>query len=297
MKMNGLFVGCGFLIGWVMVGMVFTPVATAIAPDAYEEDDTYGQASIIVLNDPTAQTHNFHDVGDQDWVMFYGLHGDPTITYQVETVNLGADCDTRIEVYDTDGVTMLTYVDDKGAGRDEFLEWDCPAEGVYYIKVRHYDETYDPDVSGDDTVYDLKVSRSIGPGPGWIEGTTTDAGNASPLPGVRLSTSGDGSGISHTSGDYEIYHASGTYTLTAKKDGYNDYTKPGVTVVEGATVIVDVPMVKKNDGGTCAAVSSAEASTMSPIEVRSARCLVYLAFPLVPVGVLLLLKARGRKRT
>ena len=217
---------------------------------------------------------------------------------RVETVNLGTDCDTRIELYDTDGVTMLTYVDDKGAGRDEFLEWDCPAEGIYYIKVRHWDEAYDPDVSGDDTVYDLKVLRSIGPGPGWIEGTTTDAGNTSPLAGVRLSTTGDGSGISHPTGDYEIYHASGTYTLIAKKDGYNDYTKPGVTVVEGSTVIVDIPMVKPNPNpGGCAASNSAEASTMSSSKIRNGACLGFMALPLVTLGAILLLKARRRMRT
>jgi len=293
--MNRLFLGWGVLIGWLVALVLLPPAAIAIAPDAFEEDDTYGQASVIVLNNPVAQAHNFHDVGDQDWAMFYGLYDDPVITYQVETVNLGADCDTRIELYDTDGVTMLTYVDDKGPGRDEFLEWDCPAEGVYYVKVRHFDETYDPDVSGDDTVYDLKVSRSIGPGPGWIEGTTTEAGSGLVLGGVRLSTTGNGSGISHPTGDYEIYHASGTYTLTAKKDGYNDYMKTGVTVVEGDTVTEDIEMVKQNGG--CAAANSAEALTMSPKKIHHTLWLGYLAAPFISVALVQLWKVRRRKRT
>jgi hypothetical protein len=41
--------------------------------DGYEDDDTYLQAQEITLNDSMAQCRNFFDVGDEDWIKFFGL--------------------------------------------------------------------------------------------------------------------------------------------------------------------------------------------------------------------------------
>ena len=57
----------------------------AVAPDDFEDDDTYSQASVIELDFDTTQRHNFHDAGDQDWAKFYGMAGE---RYMIETVNL-----------------------------------------------------------------------------------------------------------------------------------------------------------------------------------------------------------------
>jgi hypothetical protein len=275
-------------VGFLLSLFVFTRTTGAVVPDEYEEDDNSTQASIIDLND-TPQGHNFHDMGDQDWVRFYGLH-DPvtTITYQVETMNLGIDCDTVIGIYDTDGVTLLVEVDDRGYGEDEFLEWDFPEDGVYYVRARHFDETYDPGV-GDDTAYELKVSRSIGPGPGWIVGVVKDSASGVPLGSVLISTDRNGSAISHPTGDYEMIHAPGSYTLRAKKDGYQDYSMP-VTVPEEHSANGSFEMV-----GPCAA-RPAEASGHTPSVTYRSGWFDYAAFLMIAMGAVAYYRVCRRRR-
>ncbi|ETR72359.1 MAG: hypothetical protein OMM_01783 [Candidatus Magnetoglobus multicellularis str. Araruama] len=41
--------------------------------DAYEEDDNIQHARIINISNFESQYHNIHDMGDQDWVKFYGV--------------------------------------------------------------------------------------------------------------------------------------------------------------------------------------------------------------------------------
>ena len=48
--------------------------------DEYETDDTYDQASIVILNSDEFQSHTFHSDSDVDWVEFYGVSGE---TYNI----------------------------------------------------------------------------------------------------------------------------------------------------------------------------------------------------------------------
>ena len=67
-----------------------------ISPDDYEEDDTYPQANVITLNDLDVQPHNFHDLGDVDWVKFFALSGQ---TYTIKAGNISVICDVVVELY------------------------------------------------------------------------------------------------------------------------------------------------------------------------------------------------------
>jgi hypothetical protein len=111
-----------------------------IDPDSYEEDDTFSQASVIVISDTNSQLHNFHDVGDVDWVTFYGISGQ---TYTVKANNLSVVCDAVVEVFDSDGTTSLAGpINNAGSGEDEFLDWDCTTDGIYYVKVNNFNSNF-----------------------------------------------------------------------------------------------------------------------------------------------------------
>ncbi len=188
-----------------------------IDPDSYEDDDTYSQANVIVLNDYTPQSHNFHDAedsygdGDVDWVKFYGLSGE---TYKIKAYNLGVVCDVIIRLYDSNGTTLLAGPkNDAGPGQDEFLEWTCPQEGVYYVKISSANTNF-----GENVKYDLKVYKPIGGEPGKLIGRVTDSmdngiGNAV----VKASL---GSTISYPNGYYFLVLPSGTHGVTVTADGF-----------------------------------------------------------------------------
>ena len=147
-----------------------TTVLNQTGPDVYEPDNTYAQATILPLS--TIQRHNFHEVADEDWVQFSPMYrSDQPILYVIETFNAEENSDTMIELYDTDGQTLLFGpVDEQGPGEGEFLEWYVPAAGIYYVRVRQSD----PGVYGEGTGYDLRVYKPVQPGDGWIQGTVKD---------------------------------------------------------------------------------------------------------------------------
>ena len=149
----------------------------------YEEDDTLYQAHIIVLNEATSQEHSFHDVGDSDWVKFFGLEGEE---YTVAVKDAGADCDAVIELYDENVKLLAGPVNQTNAGGNEALTWTCPGDGIYYVKLHQND----PQVFGADTRYYLTVSNAavIGPMVGTIVGTITDSATHEPLSGVMVKT-------------------------------------------------------------------------------------------------------------
>lgn len=265
-----------------------TTVFQGTGPDKYEEDDTYGQAGIIVLNDPQGQTHGFHDAGDQDWVKFYATAGE---TYTVTTSNLGSNCDTVIEVYGTDGSTLLASRDDGGIGEDEMLDWPSPAVGVYYVKVLHHN----PAAYGEGNEYDLKVYNPIGPFSGFIEGLVRDAATGAPLGNALLSTNEDVTAIAGSDGRYLMVHPPGTYPLMADATGYSTWAAM-VSVDEATTVTKNVSMTKPGSG-TCAAVGSADASTYDQNPVHGPFDLgMHMGCFLLPLGVAMVLRTWRRKK-
>jgi len=127
------------------------------APDAYEPDDNYTQASPITVNGAN-QSHNFHVDGDVDWVYFAGTIG---VNHTIETYDLGWSCDTTLSLYDSDGGTLIDYDDDGGSGLASKIEFTPNSTGPFYVQVRLLGSGGDPD----DTYY-LKVFSAGGGGGG-----------------------------------------------------------------------------------------------------------------------------------
>ncbi|MEA3361280.1 MAG: hypothetical protein U9R17_18000, partial [Thermodesulfobacteriota bacterium] len=230
-------------------GALSMPKATTVTvpqgsdPDDYEQDDTFGQANVINLNgDP--QNHNFHDTNDKDWVKFYGIAEE---IYEIETSNPGANCDVVIELYDTDGTTLLKGPWNWGIeGEDELMNWRCTQDGIYYAMTRQYD----PGVFGDNTEYDLKVFRPTAPFPGFITGAITNAYSGGSIGGTIIRTDNNASALSLDDGAYLMVHPAGTFSLTARKPGYTSASYPGVEVSEGGTTtryFILAPLSNGND--------------------------------------------------
>lgn len=126
------------------------------AADSYEPDDSAAAATTIGVNDP-AQSHNFHVAGDNDWLAFSANGG---TVYTIRTFNLASESDTYLTLYDTDGSTLIEANDDGGEGLASLIQWNAPASGVYYLKVRHYSSS----ANGTTTGYDIEVTGEVSGG-------------------------------------------------------------------------------------------------------------------------------------
>ncbi len=216
--------------------------------DNYEEDDSYYEARTVALDNEEPQHHTFHDKGDEDWVIFYGISGQ---IYEIEAKigSLESACDIVIEVYDEASVASGNPIASKnlaGAGRDETLRWeDCPLDAVYYVKLRNAD----PNVFGENIKYDLKINLPSAPLPGDIIGYVYDKDTGRKISGTLIRTSAGRTAISnycncnfYCARDYCIYfHPSGTYTLTASAPGYKSVSV-SITVKELVTTVRDIVM-------------------------------------------------------
>ena len=133
-----------------------TPTPTAVptatptpAADSYEPDNTTAQARWITVGG-SAETHNFHIAGDQDWVKFNAQVG---LGYRIETSNLGPRCDTVLSLFDVDGTTLLRYNDDYN-GLASGIDWAPSRSGSYYVRVNNLN-CY---TAGSGTQYNLRVA-------------------------------------------------------------------------------------------------------------------------------------------
>ena len=88
-----------------------------------------------VTTDGTPITVNIDTPGQQIWFEFAGTAGN---TYQIGTELLGL-ADTVMHLYDADAETEIAENDDNGAERSSYLEWTCPADGMYRVLVHGYD--------------------------------------------------------------------------------------------------------------------------------------------------------------
>ena len=237
-----------------------TVICNGVCSDDYEIDDSYDQANVIVINDMNAQQHNFHAQEDQDWVKFYAVAGE---TYTVEVSDTGSNCDAVIELYGTNGTSRITVKDDGGAGESEELNWVCPQDGIYFVKVRNYEVS----VYGENTAYALKVYRPIGPLSGFVTGIVLDGVNQLPLPNARIKSAAQQTAVSLTDGNYLMVHPPGTVQITSQMDGYISATHT-VIVSEGGSVtqnFILTPLDGDNDGvndaiDNCPDISNADQS-------------------------------------
>jgi hypothetical protein len=119
------------------------------AADAYEGDDTFVTATPLPAGQ--LQPHNFHAPADPDWFRIEVQEG---LVYTLRTTQLGPSSDTYLYLYDGDGTTLLAANDDADGSLASRLEWMAPADGTYYLLVKHWN----PAVAGCGTRYSLYLN-------------------------------------------------------------------------------------------------------------------------------------------
>lgn len=107
------------------------------------------------------QTHNWCPLGDVDWVAFQALQGE---TYSLVSKAVGNASAAGIELYDTNGTTLLGKVRPASENSDTRLEWIVPLDGVYYIKLTPADAR----IGGQETTYEFTVQKKSSVEPGAL---------------------------------------------------------------------------------------------------------------------------------
>jgi hypothetical protein len=148
------------------------------APDPFEGDTGNNGPGDAPLMPTTgvSQTHNFCAdaldplLGDQDWITFDTVVGGQ---YQIVTTGLGANSDTVLELYGSDGVTRLLENDDAGPGRGAALSFTATTDGPHYVRITQYN----PNILGNDANYQLQLFATEPPTP-----TPTPTNTPTPTP-------------------------------------------------------------------------------------------------------------------
>jgi len=205
-------------------------------PDEYEDNDSYDTASWIGVDALTAQVHTFHDQGDQDWAQFYAEEDD-WIT--IDTLSLGPDANTFIELFRDDGTSKIMEDDNSGEQPlSSTITWEVDTTGFYYVRVTNIPAT----VFGPNTQYDLRVWREIGPSlPGWIMGFVVEDGTATPIANahVVLTDFRDLDGYTADNGAYMLVSLPArTYVIEVSAPGFHSVTE-SVTISVGGLAELD----------------------------------------------------------
>jgi len=108
-------------------------------PDASEPNETPAASPTVVPNDlPLALTY-FSDpdgngVGEADTDVFR-FEATSGTTYTIQTSGLLSGCDTRLELIDTNGSTVLTSNNDRATGdKSSLIQWTAPRTDTFYVR-------------------------------------------------------------------------------------------------------------------------------------------------------------------
>lgn len=211
----------------------------ASVPDAYESDDSFEEAQVVVENPvfPTQQ-HSFHQFFDEDWYTFYCVQGPQGPNYRIYATPDTGKSDPVIELYSTDGLSLLVQANEAGPGEGELLGFNCLEDGYYYVRLTNNSPYFGIDVSYTffmDTWFSILNLPN-----GYIQGKVTSDGIG--LGGVSLAVGG-GVGLSQSDGTYIIGHQAGSIELSVRKDGY--YPKVYSATVEGNQIThLDIELEK-----------------------------------------------------
>lgn len=198
------------VVGGFAAGLAGAPVAG----DAFEEDDGCGDANVLAVGDP-AQSHDFHDVGDRDWLRFSALANK---TFDVKVTKIGSYGDAVIYLHNECSQPPAAF-SPSPFGNTVSLAWDSFETKDYFLEIQQFD----PSFAGADTEYTIQVSQDITPpaaptNPRCVAVSSTTLGlqwNRSPqrdVRGYRINFTGVPSGSEDVSGAATTYYELGGLT-------------------------------------------------------------------------------------
>jgi hypothetical protein len=123
----------------------------------------------------------FYPVGDNDWFSFTAFAG---ASYEFATSDLQNGCDTYLELYDTNGVTLLASNDDRASGdRSSRIAGTFSITGTYYLRCYAYNGADAIATYGSYNLYIWPTAwpaQSIGYAPDSFEISTVQGGGNPP---------------------------------------------------------------------------------------------------------------------
>lgn len=218
-------------------------------PDAFEPDDTWGQASDYNNIPAIKIIHNFHTATDVDWIKV-DLTG-TTNEHYLQVNDVGANSDIVMQVYD-DQLNLIGEVDAAGPAGSESFKVSPPIDGPLYVRLS-------TTVFGQVTEYSF-IDMALVCDVGFLTGTVTDAYTGNPLEGVAVyaehTTYGTPYNItSLPGGTFYAVCCTGGYTLAASKTGYQTFNGPTSIPSPLYTRVYDVSLVAVNQPPSAAAGS------------------------------------------
>jgi len=129
---------------------VFAARGVEYFDDVHENNDNVAQSRTVVAGS-AALHHTTYAAADQDWIQVAIAGGG---AYVFETINLKNGADTRLDLYASNGTTLLLTNDDRTSGDPSSrIAYTAPADGLVYLRCLrkadlHTYGSYDLSVTG-----------------------------------------------------------------------------------------------------------------------------------------------------
>jgi hypothetical protein len=98
--------------------------------DNSEPDDIYNAAHPLSIANPISAIFDIQT--DQDWYFFYADQG---VRYVIQTSHLNGGVNAVMELYSTDGKTMIEQVGSQGGQDNPHTIWTASTTGKYFIRL------------------------------------------------------------------------------------------------------------------------------------------------------------------
>ena len=139
--------------------------------DAMEPDDSSAAATWIETDGSTYH-HTYFAAGDDDWSKFNATSG---TEYLIKTRDLDNGADTFLQIYDTDGTTLLSTNDDESSDSvASAIQFTASADATYYVRTNRSTDAIPIGEYGDFdlTIYDINhpVITTLSPSSGSVNG-------------------------------------------------------------------------------------------------------------------------------
>jgi hypothetical protein len=203
-----------------LLSTTLCPLTTFAFPDLFEPNDTFAQATPLQVGDTARRQYTLHRIDDVDWFKFYAQ---PGFKYELQTPVVGQAIDVKLELYNTDGTTLLKSVDDAPQGESELLSWRPTAKGFYYLKIS--DVASSSETCRIDMQYEVRIAAPTAPIAGVLTGVITDASSAQPIPNTTLSSnSSPKTALSNDQGRFALEILPGLSMVTIQAASYQTLT-------------------------------------------------------------------------
>lgn len=215
--------------------------------DAYESNNTPATATLIASS--TTLTNTIFPAADQDWFKFTVGLGD---TVTAETLNLRDGADTVVEIYDSNGTTVLASNDDRTtADVSSYLRHEFTASGTFYLRVTAYAGPLQVAELGS---YDIRLTLAPNASPTVAISASTSSGTV-PF-AVNFSVTASDSDGTIASYDWD-FNGDGVFEYSTTYSGSISYTytSPGMFTA----------MVRVTDNKGASTIATTTITVASPV--------------------------------